>query len=113
MPFADLLTQSATVERFALSTADRYGRASEKWVAASTPEPCRLSGGLRRGGSLAGEPTVAAQADASLFLQAGAAISMRDRVVVSGRRYSVLWARTVRGLASDHHVEAGLLEVVP
>jgi len=105
MSFNSLLNQTCSIERFT-STQSQTGAISKNWTIISTPK-CRLTKrNLSAKGDLASPYSKATHI---IYLEKGADILDKDRVVILGKNYDII---VVRKDSSLHHFEVLVQEIV-
>jgi hypothetical protein len=98
--FGALLSQAATIERFA--GAGAYGPVFDS---PQTGVPCRLESDRQLVLDAAGAQVISAS---RLFLGPGVAVTPESRVTVDGQTTTVISVATIRGATAAHHLEVRL-----
>ena len=109
MSFDALLINSCTIWRYAEGVVDAYGVPDRTWAAHITDEPCRISypkgRQIQRG-------TEVIPIDALLFIGL-VDVTERDRAVVDGVTFEILYVAPPQNGTAVHHYELSLARTKP
>ena len=107
MSFADLLINTCTVERYPLGVFDALGNPTKAWADHLVDKPCRLSHSIGREIQRESEVVVV---DEVLFIN-DMDILERDRIIVDGVTYHILFVAAIQDSVGVHHLEIDLERV--
>lgn len=108
MSYTSLLIDTCTVRRYTEGPVDGYGIPTETWADHLTGQACRLESLVDR--EPGKEVRVGAEiviADYTLFVQ-DIDVTERDRVVIDGLTYEVLFVESRSNGTTTHHKELQL-----
>lgn len=104
MAYADLLINTATIQRHTVTGTDEYGQPVYNWANHLPDEPCRLMDAGGREIKVGAEVVIA---DYKLFLR-DVDITEQDRVVIDTITYEVLLVELRQNGVGGHHKECYL-----
>ena len=110
MTYAALLTQTCTIRRATAGAADQWNQPGRAWADLATGVACRLSAAKGREVADA-DKQVTVRLD-RLYLPAGQGIAERDRVVIGGQTYGVLFVGQAEGRGGQSILFADIQRVV-
>jgi hypothetical protein len=108
MSFQSLLYQRASILRNTASGKDTHGAPNETWTAVYTSVPCRLANSRGKEVLVKDQNVIE---DNVLFMGASADVTERDKILLDGVTYEILFVDAPRNATAIHHKQLSLRTV--